>query len=332
MTTTVDQAIVSVKAHIGAVGKEGQMGGGNGYAFRKYDDLVDAAHVGIVNAGLCIAPRVRETNYELRSTAAGKPQQWCSITIDWIVRGPAGDCYVGPNGEMPSTVGEAMDVSDKATNKAHTAAMKLLLSQLFQIPYKGEDPDEHRPEMGDPDPWAMASLDEKQQAERVQQVLDNELSAEQYEAVRAAVSALAAVTVGDVRDLDPTWLKVWRGEIKKVRKSSEVQPTSEPDSDAGTPPSQSPVDELSGTGPDHESGPVQSKEVATKEQVRILRGMLQKQGHNSPAAQTAAVNDWLRAQGDDPVDKLADLEHSAAALMIDEFSPGEVRDVTGERE
>lgn len=217
---TVWQAITHVKAAIGAVGKDRKVTEGPAkYAYRGIDAILDAAHDAIVTAGLVIVPEQVAPTYESRQTRNGAHSQWVTLRVRWRIYGPTGDFITA------ATIGEAADTSDKATNKAHTAAWKVLLSELFAIPYSADEQDEHRPEAGAP--VSGDELRARAEAERarharantLQESLEN-LPGELYDKAveRMTASALKAgakvdsyATVdqlGEGSTLD-SWLDAW---------------------------------------------------------------------------------------------------------------------------
>lgn len=143
----VAEALRRVMADLDAIGKAGRMTGpGGNYSFRQFDDIVDAVSPLACRHGVTFAPRVIAQERERLDRGGGKTSMWVALTVAWDVRGPAGD-RLDP---APTTVGEALDTSDKAANKAHTAAMKVLLSQLLLIPFSSDEQDAERPDAGHP--------------------------------------------------------------------------------------------------------------------------------------------------------------------------------------
>ncbi|GGR80721.1 hypothetical protein GCM10010252_19040 [Streptomyces aureoverticillatus] len=118
------------------------------YKFRGVDDAMSAMAGPMRTHGLIILPSIAEHRAERR----GDKMTHVNITMRYHVYGPAGDCVTA---EVP---GEASDFSDKATNKAQSAALKYLLFTLFMIPvddrsiddgdrdHPVEPPAEHRAE------------------------------------------------------------------------------------------------------------------------------------------------------------------------------------------
>ncbi|MBG7704904.1 ERF family protein [Streptomyces sp. MC1] len=120
---TVDQAMVLAMREIGAVGKNGT-NEELGYKFRKQEDLVAAIRGPMAKYGVRMLPRVIDQKHFQR----GKSNV-AILTVEYIVRGPAGDVMDPPI----QVVGEGADVSDKASNKAMTAAKKYAIIQAFEI-------------------------------------------------------------------------------------------------------------------------------------------------------------------------------------------------------
>ena len=140
-TPSIYQLISKVKGSIGSVGKGKQMKEGPAkYAYRSVDDILDAAHAGLVEHGVFWTPSVESADWSDFTTKSGTKGTRVVMTIAYQIYGPAGDSVTA------KVIGEAQDYSDKAANKAFTAAEKILLSQLFAIPFAAQDPDDERPE------------------------------------------------------------------------------------------------------------------------------------------------------------------------------------------
>lgn len=120
---TVDQAMVMAMREIGAVGKNGK-NKEFGYQYRQQEDLVAAVRGPMAKYGVRMLPEVIDQKHFQR----GKSNV-AILTVRYNVRGPAGDVM------EPSivVVGEGADVSDKASNKAMTAAKKYAIVQAFEI-------------------------------------------------------------------------------------------------------------------------------------------------------------------------------------------------------
>lgn len=245
----VQEAIRRVMLDIGAIGKNKEMKEGPRYNYRSIDDVLERAMPSMVRHGLVIAPCQVVTDYEMRATSRGNPQQWVSMKVDWLVMGPAGDTFRDLEGRLPTTAAEALDTSDKATNKVHTATYKTLLCQLFSIAYSAEDQDATRNELGDAsskpptaaevaagkkeataaiaDAWAGASFEQTDKADALQKDLDKlgkddeSIAAKVIERTeaRAYGGQENALPVVKVRDLDPSWLNWWDDMIKKGKEA-----------------------------------------------------------------------------------------------------------------
>jgi hypothetical protein len=142
----VVQVVAAVKAEVGAIGKNRKMDapGSPKYAFRSIDDIVDAAHGPMSRHGLIVVP------HAITDASSSEVQFRNSTGVARLIRvqfrayGPAGDHL-----ELEAQ-GEANDTSDKASNKAHTAAWKIALTQLLAIPYQDlEEQDDTRLERAD---------------------------------------------------------------------------------------------------------------------------------------------------------------------------------------
>lgn len=141
--TNVYQAISAVKADLGAVAKEKKMEAGPAkYQYRSIDDVLNKAHDALVSHGLVIAPNLRRVEQTAAGeTRSGTKQTRTLVEFEYTIAGPEGDFFTA------ATVGEAIDSGDKGTNKAGTSAFKQLLTQLFQIPFETNDPDDTHTEV-----------------------------------------------------------------------------------------------------------------------------------------------------------------------------------------
>lgn len=245
----VQEAIRRVMLDVGAIGKNKRMTEGPKYNYRSIDDILEAAQPSMIRHGLVVAPTQVVTEYEMRATGKGNPQQWVSMKVDWLVKGPMGDVYRDDEGRIPTTAAEALDTSDKATNKVHTATYKTLLAQLLSIPYGSEDQDATRNELGAGQPrqrteadiargkaetaaaiaeqWAGASFEQTDKADELQKALDGIAKADEGIAAKVLERTEAkaytdpdgALPVVKIRDLDPTWLNWWEGLIDKAKEA-----------------------------------------------------------------------------------------------------------------
>lgn len=116
-----------VMGKIGAVSKD-RKNPQQGYQFRGIDDFYNACHSALVFAGVVPVPRVMEQARVERQTKSGATMFHVVLTV--------ATRFYAPDGSFVEaiTIGEAMDTSDKASNKAMSAAMKYALIETFCIP------------------------------------------------------------------------------------------------------------------------------------------------------------------------------------------------------
>jgi hypothetical protein len=107
---------------------------GASYMFRGIDDVYNALSKLLSEHKLCILPRVLKRDVNERITAKGNPIFYVVLDVEY-------DLVSAIDGSKHTiaVIGEAMDMSDKATNKAMSAAYKYMALQVFCIPVKGEN-------------------------------------------------------------------------------------------------------------------------------------------------------------------------------------------------
>lgn len=107
---------------------------GASYKFRGIDDVYNAISPLLGEHGLCILPRMIRRDCQERQTAKGSAIFYVTVEAEFdFVAAEDGSCHV------VRTFGEAMDMSDKATNKAMSAAYKYAAMQAFAIPTEGDN-------------------------------------------------------------------------------------------------------------------------------------------------------------------------------------------------
>lgn len=113
-------------------------GGGARFKFRGVDAVQNAIAVPLYEAQLVIIPRVMERTCTERATKSGGVASYVVLVVDF-------DFVSAVDGSMHTarTMGEAMDTSDKATNKAMSAAYKYVCFEVFCIPTAGENDSEN---------------------------------------------------------------------------------------------------------------------------------------------------------------------------------------------
>lgn len=140
----VHQCIAKAMGLVSPVGKEGENTRDH-YRFKRIDDFLTAANAAMAEAGVHVVPQVltRITD-ETHTTSSGNVMRWVDLEVQFRFYGPAGD-YV-----ECVTWGEGRDASDKATNKALTAAMKYSLMYTLMVPTSDiQDADKDSPEAGE---------------------------------------------------------------------------------------------------------------------------------------------------------------------------------------
>jgi hypothetical protein len=144
---TVYQKIAKVQAELAKVGisksRKNQTPGAQ-YNFRGIDEVYNTLAPLMAETGLCILPRIVEHSLSERGkTHKGNAIYSAVVTAEFdFVSADDGSIHV------VRTMGEAMDSSDKATNKAMSAAYKYAALMTFAIPTEGDnDADAHTPEV-----------------------------------------------------------------------------------------------------------------------------------------------------------------------------------------
>ena len=133
-STTIYQAITAIIGEMGGIGKN-QRNKDQGYNFRGIDDVLKELHPLFAKHGVFFAPTVIEREYEERLSKQGNVGHVAHLHVAYKVYGPSGDFI------EVSTWGEGLDYSDKATNKAMTAAFKYAMFELFAIADPADDSD-----------------------------------------------------------------------------------------------------------------------------------------------------------------------------------------------
>jgi hypothetical protein len=129
-------------AHTG-IGKESE-NTFDRYKFRGIDAVYNALAPLLAKHRLCILPRIIERDCQERVSRKGEPMFYITVTAEFdFVSADDGSVHV------VRTYGEAMDRSDKATNKAMSAAYKYAAFMAFAIPTEGDnDADAATPDAG----------------------------------------------------------------------------------------------------------------------------------------------------------------------------------------
>ena len=127
----IHKAMIAIMRDIGYVGKDQQASFGDRFHYRGIDSLYNALHPIMCKHGVYIRTIVRRRKVTERLSSNKNPMTVVALTVDHIFTQEDG------SNVTVTTPGEAMDTSDKATNKALSAAMKYALIQTFAIPTAG---------------------------------------------------------------------------------------------------------------------------------------------------------------------------------------------------
>jgi hypothetical protein len=132
----VYQAVSDVQAAIAprGIAKSRKNSQGAGYNFRGIDDILNALGPLMPQHSLTVFPRMVERDIAERQSKNGGVLFFVSVKAEF-------DFVSTKDGSTKTvtTFGEAMDSSDKATNKAMSVAWKYAAILTFQIPVEGEN-------------------------------------------------------------------------------------------------------------------------------------------------------------------------------------------------
>lgn len=130
---TINERLVRIMQQINAIAKNRPATAGSAtYNFRGIDDILNTCHPLFAEYGVFILPEVLEFSETERTTKNGSAIFYTKLKVKYT--------FVGEKGDQISAIGmgEAMDSGDKSTNKAMSAALKYVLTQVLLIPT--EDP------------------------------------------------------------------------------------------------------------------------------------------------------------------------------------------------
>jgi hypothetical protein len=136
----------SISTAMKAISKEGiekNQKNTQGYKFRGIDQVYNLLSRVLPDNNITIFPRVIDREVIERTSKNGTAMFYVCIEVEY-------DLVSSIDGSLHTikTFGEAMDTSDKATNKAMSAAYKYALFETFCIPTEGqEDADAESPEV-----------------------------------------------------------------------------------------------------------------------------------------------------------------------------------------
>ena len=133
------ETINAVMEEIGAVGKNSR-NEKQKYMYRGVDDVMNALNPAFIKHKLFMVPEVVSQKREERQTANEKNLIYSVLSVKYT--------FYAEDGSSIYTIvpGEGMDSSDKASNKAMSAAFKYACFQTFCIPTEEmQDPDAETP-------------------------------------------------------------------------------------------------------------------------------------------------------------------------------------------
>jgi hypothetical protein len=133
----VYQAIAAVQGELSKTGiakDRSASGFGASYKFRGIDDVYSALAPLLSKNGLVVIPRMMTRQSTERTTKNGGAMFYVTVHAEFdFVSAEDGSKHTA------ATFGEAMDSSDKATNKAMSAAYKYAAFMTFAIPTEGDN-------------------------------------------------------------------------------------------------------------------------------------------------------------------------------------------------
>jgi len=145
---TIFKALSAVQSDLSKVGiGKNQENSHQGYKFRGIDDVLNTLAPIIAEHGVLIIPNVLNKDIKTIKTSRGGIASHVILEVGFVLYDQEGDsiCH--------TAYGEAIDTSDKAVNKAMTAAYKYFLFQAFCIPIDGvEDADSQQLEQAESEP------------------------------------------------------------------------------------------------------------------------------------------------------------------------------------
>lgn len=137
------KALTSITSDMAKTGlAKNQSNKHGGYNFRGIDDVYNAISPLLAKHGVCIMPRVISRESVERTSKNGGAMFYVTVDVEF-------DFICAEDGSKHTVkmFGEAMDSSDKATNKAMSAAYKYAMFQVFCIPTEAHDADSETPEV-----------------------------------------------------------------------------------------------------------------------------------------------------------------------------------------
>jgi len=119
--------LLDIKKDIGAIGKD-QTNTGLMFKFRGIDQFVNSLHPILNKHGVGIITKVLQNSEDYKESKNGRMSKNVRLVMEYTFFAEDGSTV---SCQMPS---EGVDTSDKATNKALSAALKYCLIQTFCVP------------------------------------------------------------------------------------------------------------------------------------------------------------------------------------------------------
>jgi len=164
-----------------------------GFMYRGIDEVYNALSPLLAKHGLCILPRMLARQCDERQSSKGGALFYVTVEAEFDFV-----CAADGSRHIVRTFGEAMDIADKATNKAMSAAYKYAAFQAFAIPTEGDnDADGTTPEVT-PRQAAEQARPQAQNRPTTQLVTKNESQGHQNSAAasESQIKAIWAITKG----------------------------------------------------------------------------------------------------------------------------------------
>jgi len=136
-TNGIYKAMAAVMAEMNAIGKDKMTDARAGsFHYRGIDDVYNAINPLLGKHQIFVLPSAQERTTETRVTKTGTSMEVVTVRMHYTFAHSDGSCV------ECTTIGEAMDSGDKATNKAMAIAHKYAILQTFCIPTEDmPDPD-----------------------------------------------------------------------------------------------------------------------------------------------------------------------------------------------
>ncbi len=143
MEAKIYSALCTTMADISAIGKK-RKNDKQGYAFRGIDDVYNSLQPALIKNRVFVVPEVIEQAREERKTQNGGILIYSILKVKFSF-------YADDGSNVSATVvGEGMDIGDKASNKAMSAAFKYACFEVLCIPTEEmKDPDAETPNNGE---------------------------------------------------------------------------------------------------------------------------------------------------------------------------------------